>query len=154
VWFGLVFANASEALEWGAVGGQCVYAMGKLAFTQSILFLPPGSHTPHNSQGAISQLGYSSGEQKTLTAPQISLISPPPALTHTHTHPILSLVEQYHHVIWSHGTRAPQCPERTQKPLFLVAAEVSIESPSWAGIGDSCATFLTKADLFFGGGRG
>lgn len=108
----------------------------------------PGSQAPQHSQGTSRQLRHYSGEQKALTGPQISLAAPhppPPAFTHTQ-----GFLEQCRRVIPSHGTRAPDVTKE-HRSLFLAGGVISIARPSQAGRNGSCATSLTKADLFLSG---
>ena len=67
-------------------------------------------------------------------------------------HSFQPLLGQCYLVILSNATRKPQRSERKQRPLFLAAGAISIESPSRAGR-SSAALSLTKADLFLGGVR-
>lgn len=142
---GLSLPKALEALEWREQQEPRVHSVGRAGLFHASLPAPtPGfSHfpplPPPDSQGATSSED-SSGKQKALTAPQISLHIPTPRPSQDNA-------------IKSSRAKEPEHPNvvKENRGLFLAAAAISIESPSPAGRSGSSGVSLTKADLFLGG---
>lgn len=141
--------KALAALEWREQQEPRVHSVGGGGLLHASLpaltpgFSYPAPHPPpHDSQGppaVKTQFWKAEGSDSPTNQPP-------------YPHP-QTLPGQCYQVISSKGTRTPQRSEREQRPLFLAAAAISIESPSRAGRSGSSGVSLTKADLFLGGFR-
>lgn len=132
--------KALEALEWREQQESRVHSVGRAGlFHASLPALTPGFSYPtphphpHDSQGppaVKTQFWKAEGSDS-------------PTNQTPYPHP-QTLPGQCYQVISSKGTRTPQRSEREQRPLFLAAAAISIESPSRAGRSGSSGVSLTK----------